>query len=63
MNSNFEKLYFMMPFWLQNILVSIYGLKLRKERYSVDHDLKLSQLMKSAKFSEDEIKRYQEDES
>jgi len=62
MNSNFEKLYFMMPFWLQNILVSIYGLKLRKERYSVDHDLKLSQLMKSAKFSEDEIKRYQEEQ-
>jgi phenylacetate-CoA ligase len=55
-----EKLYFNSPVLLQNILTSIYGYKLYRERYSGNHDTYLAQIMASQFNSEEEMRKHVE---
>jgi phenylacetate-CoA ligase len=38
LNSILEKIYFTSPVWVQNLMVTVYGLKLKRERYGRLHD-------------------------
>lgn len=53
----YEKIYFNLPVTLQNILVSIYGYKLYRERYVGKHKKYLKSLLKSQWRSKKEIDR------
>jgi len=55
-----NKLYSMLPIFLQNIALSIYGYKLKKIRYSKHFYERLKFLEKSLYWSEDELTHYQE---
>lgn len=61
MNSLIEKIYFSCPVILQNLLVSIYGYKLSRERYSDLSDRYLSELKDSQYFNKDELLKLQEE--
>lgn len=55
-----EKIYFRSPVFIQNVLVSLYGLKLYRERYSKNADAYLKQLLESEKYSKEEMDKLQE---
>lgn len=54
-----EKIYYKLPYPLQNIAVSIYGLKLKRERYGKQFFKNLQSLKKSEWKSQEQIKKYQ----
>ncbi len=56
MNSAIEKIYFIAPIFIQNAMVSLYGLKLYRERYIGGHDRYLSALSQSQWMTSDQIK-------
>ena len=47
------------PVWLQNLLVSAYGIRLRKLRYGPIGRETLARLRQSQWMSEDEVRQYQ----
>ena len=55
MNSISEKIYFASPVFIQNILVSVYGYKLYRERYVGNHAKYLTELLKSQWNSRDAV--------
>lgn len=55
-----EKIYFRCPVFVQNILVSLYGVKLYRERYSKNASAYLQQLLESEKYTQEEMERFQE---
>jgi len=56
MNTFIEKLYFRSPVFFQNMMVSIYGYKLYRERYAGNHDYYLGQLLRSQWYDETQIR-------
>lgn len=60
MTSLAEKIYFRCPVFVQNVLVSLYGIKLYRERYSKNADAYLKQLLESEKYSKAEMDQLQE---
>lgn len=52
-----EKFYFGSPVWLQNVLVSLYGMKLYRERYAKGASEHLKQLLESEFAPPDVVKR------
>ncbi|GAA5218541.1 phenylacetate--CoA ligase family protein [Corallincola platygyrae] len=54
-----EKLYYASPVWCQNLLVSMYGLKLRKERFSPDAERYLKSLLASENRDQEAMKQLQ----
>lgn len=54
-----EKIYYKLPYQLQNIAVSLYGLKLKRDRNGKQFLKNLSSLKKSEWESRENIKRYQ----
>ncbi len=44
MASSFEKLYFASPVWIQNLMVTVYGVTLQDKRYRQPHDRFLAEL-------------------
>lgn len=44
MNKNIEKIYGNMPIWMQNIMIGVYGRRLKKERYSKIYHEELERL-------------------
>lgn len=59
MNSYLEKAYFGSPVLVQNALVSLYGLKLLRERYNGKSVGYLDALSKSERYSAEQMKEYQ----
>jgi len=55
MNNFIEKIYFSCPVFIQNVLISLYGYKLYKERYIGNHDADLDKLLNSQWYSKDII--------
>lgn len=58
MNSFFDKIYHRAPVWLQNILVSIYGYKLYRERYNQNSQKYLDRLQNSQHFTQAEMDEF-----
>lgn len=58
----YEKLYHNFPVFLQNIAVSVYGLKLRRQRYNKQFHSYLKDLCKTEWQSSEEIEAYQNDQ-
>jgi phenylacetate-CoA ligase len=58
MNSFIENMYFMSPLCVQNALVSLYGLKLYRERYIGGHSKYLSSLLNSQWLDSDQMRRF-----
>lgn len=58
MNSFLEKIYFKSPIIFQNIMVSVYGLKLKKERYSDKSEEYEALLSTTANYSQAQMKEY-----
>jgi len=56
-----ESLYFSSPVFVQNILVSLYGYKLFRERYNKNADYYLNMLLQSEKYSPDQMQRLQDE--
>ena len=61
MNRFIEKIYFLSPVFIQNVLISLYGYKLYRERYIGNHDSDLEKLLKSQWFSKDIIEKNNND--
>src|SRR5690554_514199 len=57
-----ESIYFASPVIVQNILVSLYSLKLYRERYGKNSDLYLDELKRTEKFNEAQMNDYQDHE-
>lgn len=57
-----ESIYFASPVIIQNILVSLYGLKLYRERYGKNSDRYLEELRRTEKFTDVQMKEYQDRE-
>lgn len=62
MNTFIERMYFKSPVFLQNIMTSLYGYKLYRERYIGSHDRYLEQLLKSQWYKKDEIEKFVENQ-
>ena len=60
MTSLAEKIYFHCPVFIQNVLVSLYGMKLYRERYSKHAEAYLKQLLESEKYTQKEMDQLQE---
>lgn len=60
MTSLAEKIYFRCPVFIQNVLVSLYGMKLYRERYSKHAEAYLKQLLESEKYTQEEMDQLQE---
>ena len=54
-----ENIYNRSPLFIQNMLISIYGLRLYYERYAGENKIYLKQLMQTQWMTEDNIKEYQ----
>jgi phenylacetate-CoA ligase len=52
-----EKIYFNSPLFIQNILISVYGYKLYRERYTGNHKKYLQQLLASQFYSRQEVNK------
>ena len=61
MNNFIEKIYFLSPVFIQNILISLYGYKLYRERYTGNHDSDLETLLKTQWYSKDIIDKNNND--
>lgn len=55
-NNIFEYIYNKSPLFLQNLIISAYGISVYRSRYSGNHDLYFSQLMKEQYLSQEEIR-------
>ena len=57
MNNLVEKLYFLSPILIQNLVVSAYGYKLYRERYAGNQDKYLRELLLSQWYKDEDIQR------
>lgn len=55
MNKALEKIYYKSPIFIQNLMTSIYGYKLYRERYVGKHDQYLKELLESQWYSQEGI--------
>lgn len=55
-------LYFALPWWLQNLVISIHGYKLKKERFNTLFDDISRFLLETDSWSKEEIKNYKEEQ-
>lgn len=62
MNTFIEKIYFKSPIFLQNIMTSLYGYKLFRERYIGRHDKYLEQLLSSQWYNKNEMEKIVENQ-
>lgn len=62
MNKMLETLYFQSPIWLQNALVSLYGVRLRNRRSGRAHNLFFDHLCETTRYSAIQIQDYQNQE-
>jgi phenylacetate-CoA ligase len=56
---NVDNYYFKSPVWLQNLLISLYGLKLKRIRHGKDYRPVFKQIKEHLKFSQDDLSEYQ----
>jgi phenylacetate-CoA ligase len=56
---NLDNYYFLAPVWLQNLLISLYGLKLKQIRYGKNYSPVFKQIKTHLKFSQDDLLAYQ----
>jgi len=61
MNKLIEKIYFLSPVIIQNLLISLYGYKLYRERYIGNHDSDLDELLDSQWLSKKTIEKNDND--
>jgi phenylacetate-CoA ligase len=62
MNAVIEKIYFKSPIFLQNIMTSVYGYKLYRERYIGYFEKYLSELLKTQWYGKNEIGKFVENQ-
>lgn len=59
MKSNFEKAYYRLPVWLQNILISVYGYKINRIQHGGEYKKLLEEISRNQALSRDQIIEYQ----